>query len=360
MATAKSQEHYLLVGTYTNGESKGIYVYRFNSGNGSSTLVDSAVTENPSYLVVSPDQQFVYAVNEKGNEQGNGGGITSFSFDKKTGGMTKLNRVSSEGNDPCYITISKNGKWVVAGNYGSGTLAVYPVQKDGSLGAATQVIRHEGRSVDTERQQGSHVHCTVFSPDEKFLLVADLGIDKIMVYSFDHKTGKLAPAPIPFTEVEAGDGPRHLAFSPSGKHVYLVTEMRSGVNVYNYDKSGQLEFVQQSPALPPDFTGAGDGADIHLSEDGKFLYVSTRARANDIAIFSVDRHTGRISVIGHQSSLGKTPRSFDFDPSGNFILAAHQNSKEIVLFRRDKATGLLEDSGNRISVDKPVCIKWIR
>jgi len=359
MTVIRSQEPYLLVGTYTGGKSKGVYVYKFDSKTAKSQLIDSAITQNPSYIAISPDQKFVYTVNENGNDKGNGGGITSFSFDKKTGKLTELNHVSSEGNHPCYITVNKNGKWVVVGNYSSGTLAVYPVQKDGSLGAPTAVIKHEGRSVNTKRQESPHVHCTIFSPDEKYLFVADLGIDKIMTYSFDHKTGKLSPAPVPFTELKAGDGPRHLTFSPSGKHVYLITELNAGVNVYNYHKTGQLEYVQHLPALPPEYTGPEDGADIHVSPDGKFLYASTRAQSNDIAIFSIDQRTGTLTLVDHQPTLGITPRNFNFDPSGNYLLVAHQNSDDIVVFKRDKTTGLLQDSGERITVGNSVCIKWI-
>lgn len=359
MTVLQSQESYLLVGTYTGGKSKGIYVYKFNSATGTALLADSAITENPSYLAVSPNQQFVYAVNENGNEQGNGGRITAFSFDKKTGRLTELNHQSSGGNHPCYVAVDKTGKWVVAGNYSSGTLAVFPVRKDGSLEAASQVIQHEGHSVNTDRQAGPHVHSTVFSPDNKFLFVADLGLDKIMTYTFNNKTGKLTPAPVPYTEVDPGDGPRHLAFHPSGKYAYLATEMSGGVEVFNYLKHGQLEFVQHMSALSPDYSGPADGADIHVSPDGKFLYSSTRGQSNNIAIFSINPGSGMITYRGLQSTLGKTPRNFNFDPTGNFLLAANQNSEEIVIFKRDKTTGLLQDSGGRITVGKPVCLTWI-
>lgn len=359
MTVVQSQESYLIVGTYTGGKSKGIYVYKFNSTTGTAVLADSAITENPSYIAVSPNQRFVYAVNENGNEQGNGGGITAFSFDKKTGKLTELNHQSSLGNHPCYVAVDKTGKWVVVGNYSSGTLAVFPVRKDGSLDAASQVIRHEGHSVNSDRQAGPHVHCTIFSPDNKFLFVADLGLDKVMTYTFDNKTGKLAPAPVPYTEVDPGDGPRHLAFHPSGKYAYLATEMSGGVEVFNYLKHGQLEFVQHMSALPPDYSGPADGADIHVSPDGKFLYSSTRGQSNNIAIFSINPGSGMIVYEGHQSTLGKTPRNFNFDPTGNFLLAANQNSEEIVIFKRDKTTGLLQDNGGRIAVGKPVCVQWI-
>lgn len=358
MTMAQSQESYLLVGTYTDGKSKGIYVYKFNSTTGSSVLVDSAVTENPSYLAVSPDQRFVYAVNENGNEKGNGGGVTSFSFDKKTGKLTELNRQSSEGNHPCYVALDKTGKWLTVGNYSSGTLAIYPVRKDGSLDAARQVIKHEGHGVNTSRQEGPHVHCTVFSPDNKFLFVSDLGTDKVMTYAFNNKTGALTPAPVPYTEAEAGSGPRHLTFHPSGKFAYLIEELIAKVVVFNY-RQGQLEYLQELPVLPPDYTGPADGADVHVSPDGKFLYTSTRGESNDIGIFSINTSSGIITPVGNQPSLGKTPRNFNFDPTANFLLAAHQNSDEIVVFKRDKTTGLLEDSGQRIPVAKSVCLKWI-
>ncbi len=359
MSVLNSQEPFLLVGTYTGGASKGIYVYRFNSATGASILIDSAVTENPSYLAVSPDKKYVYAANENGNDQGNGGSVTSFSFDKKTGKLTKLNSQSSEGNHPCFVAVHKSGKWVVVGNYSSGTLAIYPVQKDGSLGASAQVIKHEGRSVNSDRQGGPHVHNTVFSPDGKFLFVADLGIDKVMTYAFDSKAGKLTPAEMPFTEVEAGDGPRHLTFSPSGKYAYLATEMRGGIEVFKYHKNGQLEHLQHYSALPPEYNGPADGADIHVSSDGKYLYSSTRGQSNSIGIFAIDARTGLITYVAHESTLGKTPRNFNFDPSGKFLLAANQNSDEIVVFQRDKSSGLLEDSGHRISVGKPVCVQWV-
>lgn len=359
MTVTESQESYLVVGTYTGGKSKGIYIYKFNSSTGTAVLADSAVIENPSFVAVSPDQRFVYAANETGSEQSDGGKVTAFAFDKKTGKLTQLNQQSSGGNHPCYVAVDKTGKWVAVGNYSSGTLALLPVRKDGSLAAAAKVIKHEGRSVNTQRQEGPHVHCTAFSPDNKFLFVSDLGIDKIMAYAFNSKTGELTPAQVPYTELEAGSGPRHLAFHPSGKYVYLAEEMSGGVEVFNYLKQGQLEFVQHMSALPPDYSGPADGADIHVSSDGKFLYSSTRGQSNNIAIFSINPATGMLVNQAHQSTLGKTPRNFNFDPTGNYLLAANQNSDEIVIFKRDKTTGLLEDSGQRIAVGKPVCVQWI-
>jgi 6-phosphogluconolactonase len=351
-----AQEFYLLIGTYTSGKSEGISVFKFNSLTGDAILSSSIKTSNPSFLTVSPDQKFVYAVNED-----KPGSVTAFSFDKATGKLNEINKQSSRGDHPCYITIDKTGKWIIVGNYSSGNLSVFAVKKDGSLDSAKQVIQHTGYSVNTERQTEPHVHSTVFSKDNKYLMVADLGIDKIMIYPFDTKTGKLDEANAGFVPAEPGSGPRHFDFHPSEKFGYLMEELTGTISVYNYSKKiGALEQVQTISAIPVDYMGPISSADIHVSPDGKFLYCSNRGESNNIGIFSIDKKTGRLRLIGHQSVLGKTPRNFNFDPTGNFLLAANQNSDEIVIFKRDKNTGLLADTGKRIAVGNPVCIKWIK
>ncbi|HEX7847170.1 MAG TPA: lactonase family protein [Chitinophagaceae bacterium] len=359
MGQLAPHEQYLLVGTYTStsaGKSEGIYVYRFNTETGEATYVNKAITENPSFLAVSPDQKFVYAVNEGAKDKGS---IAAFSFDRGNGQLTYLNSQPSGGDHPCYVAIDKTGKWVTSGNYSGGSLAVFPVDKTGKLGNQVSHMQHQGYSVNTERQTAPHVHSTVFSPDNKFLFVPDLGIDKVMIYSFNAKNGKLAAAKIPFHMTEAGAGPRHFDFSPNGKFAYLMEEMSGSISAYSYQK-GELHLLQNISALPPEYNGAIGSADIHVSPDGKFLYASNRGESNTIAIFKIDAATGMLSVAGHQSTLGKTPRNFNFDPSGNFLLVGNQNSDEIVIFKRDKETGLLTDTKKRIAVGKPVCIKWIR
>jgi 6-phosphogluconolactonase len=351
-----ANDHYLFVGTYTSGKSEGISVYKFNSLTGDAVLLSSIKTSNPSFLTVSPDQKFVYAVNED-----KPGSVTSFSFDKASGKLKEINKQSSAGDHPCYITIDKTGKWIIVGNYSSGNVSVFAVKKDGSLDSAKQIIQHTGYSVNTERQTEPHVHSTVFPKDNKYLMVADLGIDKIMIYPFDTKTGRLDEANAGSVPAEPGSGPRHFDFHPSGKFGYLMEELTGTISVYNYyKKTGALEQVQTISAIPVDFMGAIGSADIHVSPDGKFLYCSNRGESNNIGIFSIDKKTGRLRLIGHQSVLGKTPRNFNFDPSGNFLLAANQNSDEIVIFKRDKDTGLLSDTGKRIAAGNPVCIKWIK
>ncbi|TAL51901.1 MAG: lactonase family protein [Chitinophagaceae bacterium] len=349
-----SNEHYLIIGTYTSGKSEGIYVYKFNSVTGESSQVSKIFTSNPSFVTVSPDEKFLYAVNED-----QPGGVTAFSFDKMTGTLKVLNKQPSGGDDPCYITTYKTGKWVVAGNYTGGNLSVLPVSKDGSLGTATDIVNHTGSSVNSARQEKPHVHSTVFSKDYKYLYVPDLGIDKVMIYSFDSKNGKLKPAATPEVLVEAGAGPRHFDFHPNGKFAYLMEELTGSISVYYYGKKGSLSLQQNITALPHDYLGSMGSADIHVSPDGKFLYGSNRGESNTIAIFSIDQHTGKLTARGHQSTLGKAPRNFNFDPTGKFLLVANQNSDEIVVFKRDIQTGLLTDTGKRIQVPNPVCLKWI-
>jgi len=354
---AQEKENYLLVGTYTGSKSEGIYVYRFNSTSGNFDSVSMIKTSNPSYLAVSPDQKFVYAVHENANN-GKGGEVAAFTFNKEQGKLSFLNQQLSGGDHPCYVSIDKTGKWIAAANYTSGSLSILPVKKNGELDSATMVIQHSGYSVNSERQQGPHVHCTIFSKDNKYLFATDLGLDKLMVYSFDDKTGKLSETEPGFAMTEPGAGPRHFTFHPGNKFAYLVEELTGTISVYHYS-NGELELLQNISALPPDYMGPIGSADIHTSPDGKFLYASNRGESNTIAIFKINQKTGWITLVGHQSTLGKTPRNFNFDPSGNFLLVANQNSDEIVIFKKDKKTGLLNDTGERIKVGSPVCIKWI-
>jgi 6-phosphogluconolactonase len=349
-----SNEHYLLVGTYTSGKSEGIYVYKFNSTSGSFSQVSTVKADNPSFLAVSPDEQFVFAVNENGNDKGS---IASYSFDKKTGQLVQINKESSGGDHPCYVNIDGRGNWVVSGNYTGGSLAVLPVMDNGKLLPAHQVIEHEGQSVNKQRQEKAHVHATVFSPDYKYLFVPDLGIDKIMIYSFDQNSGRLDPSNATFTQTEPGSGPRHFTFHPSGNYAYLMEELSGKVNVFSYNKQGKLTSMQTISAIPADYKGNVGSADIHVSPDGKFLYASNRGESNTLAIFSIDQN-GKLTLVGHQSTLGNTPRNFNFDPTGNFLLVANQNGNNIVIFKVDKKTGLLMPLPTQIEVPNPVCIKW--
>ena len=360
---AKAQKQpYLLIGTYTtNNQSKGIYVYRFNTGNADNNFVSSVASSNPSYLAVSPNQKFVYAVNEDaGSKKFPGGGaVSSYSFNAEEGILKEINTRYSGGKHPCYVAIDSTRKWLFTGNYSSGTVGLFPVNSNGSIGEMKQLLQHYGSGPDTARQRSAHVHSTILSANQQYLFVPDLGIDKIMTYRFNHEQGALAAAPNPFAASVPGSGPRHFEFDRNNKFAYLVEELTGTVVVYKFE-NGELQQQQRASALPAGFTGTIGSADIHLSPDGNFLYCSNRGSSNSISIFRVNKQDGKIVLIGHQSTLGKTPRNFNFDPSGDFLLVANQDSNEIVIFRISRQTGFLTDTNKRINVPSPVCIKWIR
>jgi 6-phosphogluconolactonase len=358
MLNGFSQNHYLIIGTYDSPKSEGIYVYNFDNINGSAKEVSHVKTSNPSYLTISPNKKYLYAVNENAAISGKGGSVTSFFFDKKIGTLTKINTQSSEGNDPCYITTDKTGKWIVTGNYSSGNFAVLPVNKKGELQKAIQIVQQQGKSIDTARQNSPHVHSTFFTKDNKVLYVTDLGTDKIMVYNFDEQTGKINPSLQKFISTNAGSGPRHIDISADGRFMYVMQELAGKIGLYSV-KNNVLKEIQTVSGLPLNFKGLAGSADIHISPDGNFLYASNRGESNTIAIFKINKKFGYLSLITHQPSLGLAPRNFNFDPSGKYLLVANQNSNEVVIFKRNITTGLLIDTGNRISIGKPVCIKWL-
>jgi 6-phosphogluconolactonase len=358
----------LLVGTYTGGGSDGLYVYRFDSGTGSVTPVSSVKTENPSYLVPSRDGRTVYAVNELPGDKGPAsqhGGISAFGFDAKTGTLTFLDRVSSEGNDPCYLSLSPDGRYLVTANYSvasdpGGSFSVFPLASDGRVGAALQTVRHEGKGPVRGRQDGAHVHSTVFSPDGKSLFVQDLGADRIFAYRYTPDGGRqiFAHTGARDTPVTAGSGPRHLVFSANGRFAYVTTELNASVDVYGYH-DGRLTPIETVPMSEPGFKGKVGGAALHLSPDGRFLYASNRGDANEIVIYAVDAGSGRLTLVGRQSSLGKTPREFLIDPSGQWLIVGNQDSDSFFVFRRDVVTGGLDPDAKKVSVGKPVDFKLV-
>jgi 6-phosphogluconolactonase len=358
MQAVAAQKNYLVVGTYTGGKSEGLYVFTFDSNNGDSREISHVKTSNPSFVAVSPDQKYVYAVHEDAAADGKGGEVSAFSFNKSEGQLKYINEQTTRGDHPCFVEIDKTGKWVFAGNYTGGSLSVLPVKKNGELGSPTTTIQHKGSSINKERQEKAHVHCTLLSADNRFLFVPDLGMDKVVIYNFNAATGKLTSARPPFFKAVNGSGPRHITFHPGNKFAYLVEELSGTVETFRYS-NGILQHLQRISTMPAGDSSFAGSADIHVSPDGKFLYASNRGNSNTIAIFRIDTNTGLLTLVGHQSTLGQTPRNFNFDPTGNFLLVANQNSDEIVVFRRDKETGLLTDTGKRISVGKPVCLKWI-
>ena len=357
LVSCSSQKYYLFIGTYTDTDSKGIYVYDFNSKTGEAKWVSNtdSVT-NPSYLAISPDQKYVYAVNETNGL--NQGRVTAYSFDKKDGKLHFLNTTFTGGDDPCYIATSSDNRWLAVANYSSGSTAMFPINTDGSVQPYTQLI-HDSIYRNEGGTEAAHVHETVFSPDEKFMLTPDLGLDKVMIYHFDSSANKplviSSPASV---ESVKGSGPRHIVFHPNKKFAYLMHEMGGTITTYYYD-NGKLSQVQELPAYPEGFAGKKDGAEVCVSPDGKFLYTSCRGDLNSIAVFSIDQSDGKLTLKGFESSSGSGPRNFIIDPSGNFLLAANQASANVVIFKRDKETGLLSKTGKEIQVPRPVCLQMI-
>lgn len=353
-----AQNYYLFVGTYTGGKSKGIYVFQFNAKNGEVQWVsntDSA--DNPSFLAIAPDGKHLYSVNE--TDRDHSGKVSAYSFDAANGSLHLLNQVASGSENPCHVSITHDGKWIAVANYTGGSLAMFPVNSDGSLKPYTQHIIHKGKSVNPVRQEKAHVHSVFFSPDEHFLYTPDLGMDKVTVYRFNPQSKKpLSPAPVPYISTTPGAGPRHISFSPDKKFLYLIEEMGGSVNVYQY-ANGSTRFVQRIATHPDQYTGLPGSADIHLSPDGKFLYASNRGDENNIAIFSVDKQTGKLTHIGYQPCGGLQPRNFIIEPTGNFLLVANQKTNNIVVYRRDKETGLLQATLQQIEVPSPVCLQML-
>ncbi len=349
---SKPMNYYMIVGTYTNTDSKGIYVYDFNADSGSVKLVSTKdEIKNPSFLWVSGNN--IYAVSETNGTTP--GSVSAYNFDRKNGTLQYLSNLPTGGDDPCYVQADASGKFVAVANYSGGSVAVFPTDDKGALVDKRQLIQHEGGSVDSSRQMGPHVHESVFTPDQKFLLTPDLGKDQVMVYAFDKS--KEQPLSLHATiQCEPGSGPRHITFHPSKKYAYLIHELQPFVSVYSFE-GGDFKEIQKVNVYPEGFAGNKDGAEVLVSPDGKYLYTSQRADQNTIGIFQIDDATGKITLKGYQPVLGKGPRHFTIDPSGKFLLVANQQSDNITIFDIDKNTGLLNPSGN-IEVPIPVCIQF--
>jgi len=345
----------LLIGTYTKGKSKGIYVYRFYAETGKLAYLNEIDdVSNPSYLCVTNDDKFVYAVNENGKN----GEVSAFTFDPKQGKLVFINKQSSAGADPCYVSVDKDKKNVFIANYSSGNLAVLPLSKDGSLGVVSQSIQDNGTGVNKERQEGPHVHIAMLSPDEKYLLYTDLGTDKLNVMRYrPSEQQPLTPAKEPFVSVAAGEGPRHIVFSNDKKHVYLVTEMGSAVHVFDYS-GGKLKETQSITLLRDGFKGQTAGAAIHISPDGRFLYASNRLETNEISVYAIDPDNGKLIFVQRVTTDGKNPRDFAIDPTGNFMLVANQDSDTIFTYKVDKASGKLYRISSGLDIGNPVCLKF--
>jgi 6-phosphogluconolactonase len=359
-AEAKPPSQYLaFIGTYTNKtDSKGIYAFRFDATTGTLSPVGvAAQTQDPSFLTISSNQKFLYAVNELPTFEGkSSGAVTSYSLDRRTGKLTQLNQVASGGADPCYLSLDHTGKYLLVANYTGGSVATFPVGPDGRLGAASAFVQHTGAGPNKEHQDGPHAHYIATAADNRHVFVADLGLDEVLIYRFDPSNGALTPSDPPYAKLAPGAGPRHIAFHPNGKFAYVVSELNSTVTAFAFNPANaSFSNLQVVSTIPKDFTPHNDTAEIVVHPSGKFLYASNRGR-DSIAVFAIDPAKGTLTPAGDFSTTGKTPRNFALDPTGNFLLAANQESNNIAVFRINPATGALTPTGPATEVPAPVDI----
>jgi 6-phosphogluconolactonase len=361
-AAPATGQYLVYIGTYTDkGASKGIYAYRFNAATAELTSLGlAAETANPSFLAIHPNHKFLYSVNEVGDYKGHkSGAVSAFSIDQATGKLTLLNQVESRGADPCYITVDKTGKYVLVANYTGGSVATFPVLADGRLGEASAFVQHTGHGPDPQRQEAPHAHSIDLSPDDRFAIVDDLGLDETLVYKFDSSKGSLTPNSPAFAKVAPGAGPRHFALHPNGKFAYVVNEMGWTVSAFGYDPgAGVLHPLQTISTLPKDFTGTNSDAEIEVHPSGKFLYASNRGH-DSIAVFAIDASQGTLTPIEYASTKGKEPRHFEIAPGGELLFAANEHSGNVVVFRIDQQTGRLTPAEKELQIGAPVCVKFM-
>jgi 6-phosphogluconolactonase len=346
----------LVIGTRTHGASDGIYVYRFDLETGKIVYLNHIDDiKDPTYLCVSNNKKFVYAVSDKARGSG---GVYAYKFNAATGQLDSINSQPGYGG-PLYVTVDKAQKNLFTANYLGGVLSVYPINADGSLGEASQAIQEIGSSINRLRQEGPHVHTAFLSPDEKYLLYTDLGTDKLNIYRYNPTSSPvLTPGPVPFVSGNPGYGPRLIDFSVDGKFIYMLQELTGTVTVYRF-KHGRPFELQIKSMVVDNFKGNIQAADIHLSPDGRFLYTSNMGSANEIIQFAVNKVTGLLTLVKRYSSMGKSPCNFVIDPTGNYLLVSNQYTNNVAVYKIDKRTGKLKLTPTVINIDAPMCIRLV-
>ena len=346
------------IGTYTGDGSEGIYLLSLDPGTGQLTKVGvAAKTQNPSFLAIHPTRPILYAVGELPADSAHpGGAVSAFRIDEASGMLTLLNQESSKGPGPCHVAVAPSGRHVAVANYSGGSVALLPIQEDGSLGAASAFVQHEGKSVNEKRQEGPHAHSVNFDSAGTFLFAADLGVDRVFVYRYDVAAGSLTPHEPASAALAPGAGPRHFTFHPAGHAAYVVNELDNTVSFFTYDaEAGRLDFVESYTTLPDGFAGVSYTAEIRVDPRGGYLYASNRGH-DSIAAFLIHPDTGTLIARGRTSTGGKTPRNFNLDPTGRYLLAANQDSGNIVVFRVNPGLGTLEPTGSSVEIPSPVCV----
>ena len=358
-STVSAESLPVYFGTYTGPEnsSKGIYRSTLDLDTGKlSDPILAAEARNPSFLEIHPNGKFLYAVSENGRA----GSVSAYAIDTDKGDLKFLNERPSGGAGPCHVTIDHAGKNLLVVNYGSGSASVIPIKPDGRLGELTGFAQHHGSSVNPERQKEPHAHSINVSLDDRFAFVADLGIDKIMIYRLDIEKGTIVANSPPFAKIKAGAGPRHFCFHPNGKYAYVINELDCTVTAFAYESdSGVLREIQTVTTLPNGFNGSNTCAEVRVHPSGKFLYGSNRGH-DSIVVYRIDQADGKLALVEHEKADIKTPRNFNIEPTGKFCLVANQGSDSVVVFRIDQETGALEPTGHKIYIAKPVCIRFLR
>ncbi len=356
------KEMLLYVGTYTQKGSEGIYVYKFNTETGNlSKLHTVKDVVEPSYLTIDKSRKFLYAVNETAEYEGKkSGAVSAFSIDQRNGNLTFLNKQPSLGGAPCFIVVSENEKFALVANYLGGNVSVHPIGTDGKIGASVDLQQNSGTGPNKDRQEAAHAHSINLDKKNRYAVACDLGVDKVFIYEFDNKTGKLKPNPNQaIYQTKPGAGPRHFAFHPNSKFAFLINELDMTISSLAFDAAkGTLKEIQTVPTLPESFKEANTCADIHVSPNGKFLYGTNRGH-DSFVVYKIDEKTGKLEYVEHVSTGGKTPRNFTIAPNGKFLLAANQNSDSIIVFRINEKSGKLTKTDNNATVSMPVCLKLI-
>lgn len=356
---AQTPKEILYVGTFSVRGSQGIYAYTFDRTKQTLTLLQTVPSlESPTFLAIHPTKKYLYSANRgKADITDQGGSVSAYGIDRVTGRLSGLNHKSSYGDGPCYVEVDKTGRYLIVSHYNEGNLTVLSLFKDGQIGGVSDAKKYTGNSINAQRQQSPHIHSTALSPDNKFLYVSDLGTDKIYVYAFNEADGTLHLPSNPEASVRPGTGPRHLALHPTGNYFYVSEELTSTVGVFSVDKiTGALTVLQDSVlSLPENFTEQNSSADIHTDVTGRYLYMSNRG-ADIISIYTIGAD-GNITLTGHQSTNGKTPRNFLIDPKGQYLFVANQDSDTITIFRINPKTGKLTPVGKPTTVPSPVCLK---
>jgi 6-phosphogluconolactonase len=351
-------DYFVYIGTYTGPKSQGIYVYKLAMATGKLTPLGlAAAATSPSFLAIDPSHKYLYAVDEIANYEGKKtGAVSAFSIDHATGKLRLLNSVPSGSAGPCHVSVDHTGKYVFVANYGVGSVAAFPILADGSLGKATAFLPHTGHSIDPKRQEAPHAHSIYVSPDNRFVVSADLGTDQVYVYRFDSTRGTLTPNDPPSAAVPPGTGPRHFAFDPHARFGYAIEEMGSSLTAFSYDAGrGVLTPLETISTVPKDYKGYNDCAELMMHPSGKFLYGSNRGH-DSITVFSLDPVKGTPTPIQYVSTEGKTPRGFGIDPTGSYLIAGNQDSDSLVAFHIDAKTGHLTPTGQKEDIASPVCV----